>query len=43
MKKKKVYIFVVITVIILFILFNVKYAKGVEVGTWGRNRSINWR
>lgn len=43
MKKRKFYIFIHVTVIILFLLFFVKYEKGVEVGTWGMNRSINWK
>ncbi len=43
MKKKKLYIFAIIMVIILFLVFISKYEKGVEVGTWGKNRSINWK
>ena len=43
MKKRKFYIFVIITVIILFLLFFVKYEKGVDVRTWGMNRNINWK
>lgn len=42
MKKKKLYILVIIVAIILFIAFFCKYEKGVKVGTWGMNRSINW-
>jgi len=30
-------------VIILFLVFIPMYEKGVEVGTWGKNRSINWK
>ncbi|SFN05516.1 hypothetical protein SAMN05421594_0679 [Chryseobacterium oleae] len=42
MKKKKFYIFAIIAAIILFLAFFSKYEKGVEVGIWGMNRSINW-
>lgn len=43
MKKKKFYIFTIILVIIVLLAFLSNYEKGVEVGTWGINRSINWR
>jgi len=42
MKKKKLYAFVLLATIILFLVFFSKYKKGVEVGTWGMNRSITW-
>ena len=42
MKKKKLYIFAIIAAIILFLTFFSKFEKGVEVRTWGMNRSINW-
>ena len=42
MKKKKLYIFAIIVVVIIFLAFFSNYEKGVEVGTWGINRSINW-
>lgn len=42
MKKKKFYIFAIIAVIILLLAFFTKYEKGVEVGAWGMNRTINW-
>lgn len=41
MKKKKLYIFVIIA-IVLFLIFFSRVEKGVEVETWGVNRSINW-
>lgn len=41
MKKKKLY-FAIIAVIILFLAFFAKYEIGLELGTWGMNRSINW-
>lgn len=41
MKKKKLYIFVIIA-IVLFLIFFSRVEKGVEVVTWGVNRSINW-
>lgn len=40
MKKKKLYIFTIIVIVILFLVFN--YEKGLEVGTWGMNRKIDW-
>lgn len=43
MKRKKAYIFVILAIVILFIFFNVKYEKGAEAGSWGINRSVNWR
>jgi len=42
MKKKKLYIFAIIVVVIIFLAFFSNYEKGVEVGNWGINRSINW-
>lgn len=42
MKKRKLYILVIV-IIILFLLFFVKQEKGLEVGTWGINRNINWK
>lgn len=42
MKKKKLYIFAIIVVGIIFLTFFSNYEKGVEVGTWRINRSINW-
>lgn len=42
MKKKKFYIFAIISVIIVFLVFVSKYEKGLKIGTWGKNRSINW-
>ena len=42
MKKRKLYILVLV-IIFFFLLFFVKYEEGVEVGTWGMNRNINWK
>lgn len=42
MKKKKLYIFAIIAVIIISLTFFSKYEKGVVLGTWGKNRSIDW-
>jgi hypothetical protein len=42
MKKNKLYIFVIMAVIILLLIFIFEYEKGVKIGTWGVNRSINW-
>lgn len=42
MKKNKFYIFAIIVVTIVFLAFFSNYNKGVEVETWGVNRSINW-
>lgn len=42
MKKKTLYIFVIITIIILFIVFFSNYEEGLKVSTWGMNRSISW-
>lgn len=39
MKKK---IFIVVLVILLLSLLLVEYQKGEVIGTWGRNRTINW-
>jgi len=39
MKKK---IFIVILVILLLTIFFVEYQKGSVIGTWGRNRIIEW-
>lgn len=42
MKKKKIWIIIII-IIIVFILFTFsEYQKGTLIGTWGRNRTINW-
>lgn len=40
-KKETLYLLIVAT-LILFLAFFTKYDKGVKVGTWGFNRSINW-
>lgn len=42
MKRKNLYILVIITVTMLFLAFFSKYEKGVKIETWGMNRSINW-
>ncbi|MBW8523927.1 hypothetical protein [Chryseobacterium chendengshani] len=42
MKKKKKYIILVLLTLILLICYFIKYEKGIAIGTWGRNRTINW-
>lgn len=42
MKKKKLYIIVKVSLIIMLLAFFSKFEKGVKVGTWGVNRSITW-
>ncbi|WPO92323.1 hypothetical protein [Chryseobacterium sp. HR92] len=41
MKKKKIYILIIVTIVLLFIFF-AEYKVGTETGSWGRNRTINW-
>jgi hypothetical protein len=43
MKKKKLYIFAIITIVIIFLAFFSKYEQGLKMGTWGMNRTINWK
>lgn len=40
MKKKKLYIFTIIAIILLLVFSRIE--KGLKIGTWGMNRSINW-
>lgn len=42
MNNKKLYILAVTVLIILLVIFLSRYERGIEVGTWGMNRSINW-
>jgi len=41
MKKKKIYIILIAVIVLLLIIFT-KYEKGTAIGSWGRNRTINW-
>jgi len=40
--KKRLPIFTIIVIIILFLAFFSKCEKGVKVETWGINRTIKW-
>ena len=43
MKKKDVWI-IILLMIVIFILFTFfANQKGILIGTWGRNRTINWK
>ncbi|MCS3533087.1 hypothetical protein M2373_004514 [Chryseobacterium sp. JUb7] len=41
--KKRRYVFTIVMLITLFLVFISMYEKGFKVGTWGKNRSINWK
>jgi len=42
--KKKIIWFVILLIILLFGLYTYsEYQKGTLIGTWGRNRTINWK
>ncbi len=42
MNNKKLYILAITVLIILLVIFLSRYERGIKVGTWGMNRSINW-
>ncbi|MCD1118298.1 hypothetical protein [Chryseobacterium turcicum] len=41
-KKKRLLLICLLISFLLLIYLNVNYNKGLVVGAWGRNRSINW-
>ncbi|MBP7357367.1 MAG: hypothetical protein KA871_04565 [Cloacibacterium sp.] len=41
MKKKFFWILILLLILVLFIGFS-GYSEGTSIGTWGRNRTINW-
>jgi uncharacterized protein YpmB len=43
MKKKKLYIVIIGIIIIVLLAFFCKFEKGTSFGSWGRNRTIDWK